>query len=67
MQQDKTPGNKNKHIGRVLKNTGTLAAISTGVLLLLLQFGACEDQKPQADYAQLAQEVVEKSLLPGQN
>ncbi len=67
MHQDKTSGNKNKHIGRVLKNTGALAAIGTGVLLLLLQFGTCEDQKHQADYAQLAQEVVEESLLPGQN
>lgn len=66
MHQDKKPGNKNKHSGRVAKNTGALAAIGAG-FLLLLQLGACEDQKPQADYAQLAQEVVEESLLPGQN
>jgi len=67
MHQDKTPGNKNKHSGRVAKNTGALAAVGAGFLLLLLQLGACEDQKPQADYAQLAQEVVAESLLSGQN
>ena len=67
MHRDKTSGNKNKHSGRVAKNTGILAVIGTGVLLLFLQLGACEDQKNQADYARLAQEVVEESLLSGQN